>query len=243
MTAETAAIPEEKPIRSYPLEVPVPLTGEEEKKYGEQLAGLLGERRLNEDKKKQVTKEYSTKISKIQNDIDRIAGALRDGKELRVTDVYDIFHNGVIETRRQFDHCVVSSRAATHDDRQADLFPGVNDGPNGDGKEPEPANDEQPADGEHELDAPAGGTDNVTQFGDRTHHTADAPDDDEQPDDDENDDDGEPTVFTQPGELPPQEDDEGAKAEGSKPADRRKAIGDVSKKKAAAAKKGSKKKK
>lgn len=122
-----ALAPKEKSLREYTREVRCKLDERQRESYGARLANLVEERRLVDDKKKQVAKEYATKISDIDNEIARTADALSKGEELRACQVYDIWNNGIVETRRRDNDEVVDTRPASLADRQVE-FPGLSEG-------------------------------------------------------------------------------------------------------------------
>lgn len=125
-TTENASAPKEKPLKEYMIEVPVPLSPAEKSSYSDQLAELVGQKGLLEKKKKQATQAIATEISRVSNEISRIASAVKAGEEIRMAEVFDIWNNGVIETRRKADNYVVRTRGATIEDRQESI-PGLDD--------------------------------------------------------------------------------------------------------------------
>lgn len=135
-----AVAKQEKSLREYTREVRCKLDERQRESYGARLANLVEERRLVDDKKKQVAKEYATKISDIDNEIARTADALSKGEELRACNVYDIWNNGIVETRRRDNDEVVDTRPASLADRQVE-FPGLSE----DEDEEEPELDETPS--------------------------------------------------------------------------------------------------
>jgi hypothetical protein len=236
MTTETETansnVPSEKPLKEYNLEVPVPLSGAEKQSYHDQLVELLGQKRLLENKKKQMTKQVGTEISKVQNDVDRIQSALKAGEEIRMADVYDIWNNGVIETRRRSDKFVVRTRAATIEDRQESI-PGIDDdepldGDDVDDDEPDPVvatppGGAPPQDGFDEHD----GETVRSSTGGAVHHM---PDDATPDGDDEGDDFFDDDAPAQPKVERDDAPAEAAEKKGGDKAARKKAIADTKKK-------------
>lgn len=112
----------------YKKELSCKLSDETLQMYGAMLARKLKERDALDEKKKAVGKEYSAKISVIDQDIRRMADARDKGEELRPIDCVDRWNNGTVETVRLDTAEVVEVRAATPADRQTDAFiPGIDD--------------------------------------------------------------------------------------------------------------------
>lgn len=226
--AETMAIATTKPnglkikegetlVRRYSGQYPVPLSLDDRKKYSDSLAELNVRVAALEEKKKQATSQLATELKKVKLDINRLASALHNNKELREIDVYDVLDRsgGVVETRRLLDGETVGVRAAEHDDRQANLpgtIPGleesVDDEDDDDAIEQRNEDDAEP----HELDAGPHNGQTVTASGGGMPDEEDERDDGGDLDDDDDDDDqaveNDATVRTPPGSAPQLDDDD-----------------------------------
>lgn len=196
-------------VRRYSGQYPVPLSLDDRKKYSDSLAELNVRVAALEEKKKQATAQYATELKKVKLDINRLANALHNNKELREIDVYDVLDRsgGVVETRRLLDGETVGVRAAEHDDRQANLpgtIPGLEEG--GDDEDDDDALEQRTEDNAepHELDEPHNGQTVQASGGAQVHHMPD--DEEDEPDDDDGgdlDDDDDDEGYENPVTTPP----------------------------------------
>lgn len=111
-----------KKLRTFQRDVLITLTPEERHKRGAMLADKLREAsELREDFKK-VQREWSSRLKDADKEIERIADAVRDGKENRQTLCYEIIIGGSVETRRvDTDEQVAAPRPATMQEAQEPL--------------------------------------------------------------------------------------------------------------------------
>lgn len=114
-------------IRHFKRHLPVPLSEEQQNTYGKLLAEKVKEEEAVESEKKQVMKEYATRLSKIRNDQSRLAEVRSKGEELREVECLERWRAGMVELVRLDTGDVFDTRAITPADQQQNI-PGINRG-------------------------------------------------------------------------------------------------------------------
>ena len=109
-------------IRRFKREVYVALTDHEVEVNGRKLAAKKAERDTLTDRAKQASAAYKGQIADVTTEINRLAAAINDGKELRNTDVYDKLEGSQVITYRADNNELIDQRPATFADEQTDMF-------------------------------------------------------------------------------------------------------------------------
>lgn len=114
--------------RQFTRDLPVRLNDDELQLYGKLLAIKVQEEEAVDAQKKQVSKEYSTRLGAIRCEQARLADARSKGLELRPVECAERWHAGMIEIVRADTGEVVESRPVTPADQQTQI-PGLDDDP------------------------------------------------------------------------------------------------------------------
>lgn len=120
---ETAEKPDPAILRRFRREVYVALTDHEVEVYGRKLAAKKAERDTLTERAKQAAAAFKGQIADVTTEVNRLAAAINDGKELRNTDVYDRLDGSQVFTHRADNGEVIDQRPATFADQQEDMFP------------------------------------------------------------------------------------------------------------------------
>lgn len=118
---------EGKILRRTRLEVPVKLTEDEIRIYGEHLAKVDSNIVSLKEKKKNVNAEFNNQINAEATESSRLSRAITSKSELRNMDVYDVLIGSQVFTRRADNHETVAQKPASFADTQEDLFTGADD--------------------------------------------------------------------------------------------------------------------
>lgn len=110
-------------LRRYHREVPVILPDAELQAYGQNLAFRKKARDVLVEKAKQVQAHYKGLIAEESTEIDRLAYAINEKKELRSVDVYDQLVGSQVHVVRVDTSEVIDQKPAGFADREQDLFP------------------------------------------------------------------------------------------------------------------------
>lgn len=114
--------------RQFTRDLPVRLNDEELQLYGKLLAIKVQEEAAVDDQRKQIGREYSTRLGAIRCEQARLADARSKGLELRPVECTERWHSGMIEIVRSDTDEVVESRPVTPADQQIQI-PGLDDDP------------------------------------------------------------------------------------------------------------------
>ena len=98
--AETTEKPDPAILRRFRREVYVALTDHEVEVYGRKLAAKKAERDTLTERAKQAAAAFKGQIADVTTEVNRLAAAINDGKELRNTDVYDRLDGSQVFTHR-----------------------------------------------------------------------------------------------------------------------------------------------
>lgn len=113
-------------LRTFTRDLPVELNEHELQLYGKMLAEKIQEEQHLEEKKKQISAEYTTQIKAVRVETARLADARTKGKELRAVTCIERFRNGVVEMVRTDKGEVFDVRPADTRDLQTNI-PGTED--------------------------------------------------------------------------------------------------------------------
>lgn len=165
--------------KTFTRELEVDLGEAELQLYGKMLAEKVQEEGAIEEQKKLAMKEYASRLSKVRNEIARIASARSKGRELRPITCVERFNGGMVEIVRTDKNEVVDTRPATFSERQTE-FPGIDEDDQGELPidNDEPFESDAPVDAEVDHD----GVDVVASSGATVHVMPDEPDIEPEPD-------------------------------------------------------------
>ena len=119
---ETTDKPDPAILRRFKREVYVALTDHEVEVYGRKLAAKKAERDTLTERAKQAAAAFKGQIADVTTEVNRLASAINDGKELRNTDVYDRLDGSQVFTHRADNNELIDQRPATFADEQTDMF-------------------------------------------------------------------------------------------------------------------------
>ena len=118
----TTNVTTDRKLRTFQRDVLITLTNEERHTRGAMLADKLRELSETRENFKKVQREWSNKIKDADKEVDRIADAVRDGKETRQVLCYEIVVGNTVETRRvDTDELVAAPRPAEAREAQEPL--------------------------------------------------------------------------------------------------------------------------
>ena len=123
-------------IRRFKREVYVALTDHEVEVYGRKLAAKKAERDTLTERAKQAAAAYKGQIADVTTEVNRLASAINDEKELRNCDVYDRLDGSQVFTHRADNHELIDQRPASFSDQQEDMFPEPEEKPDEDFAKP-----------------------------------------------------------------------------------------------------------
>jgi len=111
--------------RKFRREIPVKLSDDETRAYGQQLARKEHEWTALDEKRKTVAAEYKTQLGGVSTEINRLTLAINSGEEMRAVECYEDVTATQVLIKRADTGEVVDQRPATFADHQVDMFDGL----------------------------------------------------------------------------------------------------------------------
>ena len=108
--------------------LPVVLTDIELLDLGQKLAEKHREGRMEEDDQKEAKSAMKERLEGIENEINRLAGLIRERREYRQVEVHEVkdFSRSMVDTLRDDTGELVRTRPMTSEDRTVSLFTDAN---------------------------------------------------------------------------------------------------------------------